>query len=524
MNGRVDLRVACPGGIIGTGALRTVAELSGAWGIDRLTIGHRQDLLVAGIPESYVARFRAAVAPLEVDRADASGHPNITSSAAATGIMRGARWLDAGIIQSILAGIRLRPSFAVNVADPHQDLLPLTSGLVNFLAADEVDSWRIAIAADHHPRRGARAPGRHDRVTLPYLVPSEYVAEAVRAAEETVVDTGAESSRLSEDLAHAIRARLGTRLVGADAGQRLPPPEYGDYEGVHPMQSGSGYWIGMSAGTRPFRHRFLEQLCMRAAQQGIGAVFTTCWRSLVLKNVAPEHLPEWRMLLGRHGVRVRHADAALHWQVCERLPEARELAGTMIARLSRRSIVTSGLSFAVTDDPTRHEVAVAIQPLADERSLLSGLRRRYAVRHREGFDRHNPGWLTFARRLRERDLAPALADLTRRFYRDDGEPPTSEALPPEPSRRSRRSRSAPESGRAPPAATSTTPRTATRSAKWHPAPRSRRCPPAGATRFATARPPTTNPCRAPRPSPRTRPRSTEPSCPGSCPDLSCTCY
>ena len=237
-------------------------------------------------------------------------------------------------------------------------------------------------------------------------MPSEYVAEAVRAAEETVVDAGAESSHLSEDLAHAIRARPGTRLVRADAGQRLPPPEYGDYEGIHPMQSGSGYWIGMSAGTRPFRHQFLEQMCMRAARQGIGAVFTTCWRSLVLKNVAPEHLPEWRMLLGRHGVGVRHADAALHWQVCERLPEARELAGTMIARLSRRSIVTSGLSFAVTDDPTRHEVAVAIQPLADERSLLSGLRRRYAVRHREGFDRHNPGWLTFARRLRERDLAP----------------------------------------------------------------------------------------------------------------------
>ena len=346
--------------------------------------------------------------------------------------MRGVRWLDVGIIQSILAGIRLRPSFAVNVADPHQDLLPLTSGLLNFLAADEVDSWRIAIAADHHPRRGARAPGRHDRVTLPYLVPSEYVAEAVRAAEETVVDAGAESSHLSEDLAHAIRVRLGTRLVHADAGQRLPPPEYGDYEGVHPVQSSSGYWIGMSAGTRPFRHRFLEQMCMRAAQQGIGAVFTTCWRSLVLKNVAQEHLPEWRMLLGRHGVRVRHADAALHWQVSDRLPEARELAGTMIARLSRRSIVTSGLSFAVTDDPTRHEVAVAIQPLADERLPLSGLRRRYAVRHREGFDRHNPGWLTFARRLRERDLAAALAVLTRRFYRDDGEPPTAEALPPEP--------------------------------------------------------------------------------------------
>ena len=433
---------------------------------------------MAGIPDSYVARFRAAVAPLEVDRADATGHPNVTSSAAACGITRGARWLDVGIIQSILAGIRLRPSFAVNVADPHQDLLPLTSGLVNFLAADEVDSWRIAIAADHHPRRGARAPGRHDRVTLPYLVPSEYVAEAVRAAEETVVDTGAESSRLSEDLAHAIRARLGTRLVAC--GRRATPAT----ARVRRLRRRTSHAVRFRLlDWHERRHAAIpapaswSRLCMRAAQQGIGAVFTTCWRSLVLKNVAPEHLPEWRMLLGRHGVRVRHADAVLHWQVCERLPEARELAGTMIARLSRRSIVTSGLSFAVTDDPTRHEVAVAIQPLAAERSPLSGLRRRYAVRHREGFDRHNPGWLTFARRLRERDLAPALADLTRRFYRDDGEPPTFEALPPEPpSRRSRRSRSAPESGRAPPAATSTTPRTATRSAKWHPAPRSRRCP------------------------------------------------
>lgn len=432
MSGRVDLRVACPGGIIGTGALRTVAELSGAWGIDRLTIGHRQDLLVAGIPDSYVARFRAAVAPLEVDRADAGCPPNITSSAAACGIMRGVPWLDAGIMQSILAGIRMRPSFAVNVADPHQDLLPLASGLVNFLAADEVDSWRIAIAADHHPRRGTRAPGRHDRVTLPYLVPSEYVAEAVRAAEETAAAAGGASSRLSEELAHAIRDCLGSRMVHAAAGQRLPPPEYGDYEGVHSMHSGSGYWIGMSAGTRPFRHRFVEQLCMRAAQQGIGAVFTTCWRSLVLKNVAPERLPEWRMLLGRHGVRVRHVDAALHWQVADRLPEARELAGTVIARLSRRSIVTAGLSFAVTDDPPRHEVAVAIEPVADERLPFARLRRRYAVRHREGFDRHNPGWLTFARQLRERDLAVALAALARRYYRDDGEPPTSEAPEPEP--------------------------------------------------------------------------------------------
>ena len=432
MNERVDLRVACPGGIIGTGALRTVAELSGAWGVDRLTIGHRQDLLVAGIPDTYVARFRSAVAPLRVDRAEASGHPNVTSSAAACGIARGVPWLDAGIIQSILTGIRFRPSFAINVADPHQDLLPLTSGLVNFLAADEVDSWRISVAADHHPRRGARAPGRHDRVTLPYLVPSEYVAEAVRAAEETVGDAGAEASHVSEDLAHAVRVRLGARLVHADTGQRLPPPEYGDYEGVHPMQSGSGYWIGMSAGTRPFRHRFLEQMCIRAAQQGIGAVFTTCWRSLVLKNVAQEQLPEWRMLLGRHGVRVRHVDAALHWQISDRLPQARDLAGTTIARLARRSIVTSGLSFAVTDDPTRHEVAVAVQPLADERLPFSRLRRRYAVRHREGFDRHNPGWLTFARRLRERDLAAAIATLTRRFYRDDGEPPTPEAEPPEP--------------------------------------------------------------------------------------------
>ena len=432
MNGRVDLRVTCPGGIIGTGALRTVAELSGAWGVDRLTVGHRQDLLVAGIPDSYVARFRAAVAPLEVDRAEARGHPNITSSAAACGIKRGVPWLDAGIIQSILAGIRFRPAFAVNVADPHQDLLPLTSGLVNFLAADEVDSWRIAVAADHHPRRGTRAPGRHDRVTLPYLVPSEYVAEAVRAAEETAADAGTASVRLSEELAHAIRDRLGTRMVHAGAGQRLPPPEYGDYEGVHPMHSGSGYWIGMSAGTRPFRHRFLEQMCMRAAEQGIGAVFTTCWRSFVLKNVAPEHLPEWRMLLGRHGVRVRHVDAALHWQVSDRLPEARALAGTMIARLSRRSIVTAGLSFAVTDDPPRHEVAVAVEPLADERLPFSRLRRRYAVRHREGFDRHHPGWLTFARRLRERDLAAALAALARRYYRDDGEPPPSEAPAPQP--------------------------------------------------------------------------------------------
>ena len=216
------------------------------------------------------------------------------------------------------------------------------------------------------------------------------------------------------------------------------------------------------------------------------------------------------MLLGRHGVRVRHVDAALHWQVADRLPEAREPAATMIARLSRCSVVTSGLSFAVTDDPARHEVAVAIQPLADERLPLSGLRRRYAVRHREGFDRHNPGWLTFARRLRERDLAAALADLTRRFYRDDGELPASESLPPEPpvEERSGTWSCAACANEYDPTYGDPLGEVAAGTA-FATLPPGWRCP------YATARPPTTNPCPAPWHRPRNRPRTAEPSCPGS---------
>ena len=153
---------------------------------------------------------------------------------------------------------------------------------------------------------------------------------------------------------------------------------------------------------------------------------------------------------------------------------------------------------------------MAIQPLAAERLPLSGLRRRYAVRHRKGFDRHNPGWLTFARRLRERDLAPVLADLTRRFYRNDGEPPTSEALPPEPPE-------SPESPQPP------QPPIEERSGTWScaacgneydpaygdplgevaPDTAFAALPPVGAARYATARSPTINPAARPGPAPGT---------------------
>ena len=71
--------------------------------------------------------------------------------------MRGVRWLDAGIIQSILAGIRFRPSFAVNVADPHQDLLPLSSGLLNFVAAETRSTWRRRVDSRRSPSSGCRA-------------------------------------------------------------------------------------------------------------------------------------------------------------------------------------------------------------------------------------------------------------------------------------------------------------------------------------------------------------------------------
>lgn len=313
MSDPVDLRVACPGGIIAPAALRTIAELSGAWGADRLRIGCRQDLLVEGIAAAYEERFRAAVAPLAVDRlgdgAAIDAHPNITSSAPAAGIVPGVRWLDAAAIRHVLAGIRFRPSVAVNVTDPNQDLLPLTAGLLNFLAADEAHAWRISIAADHHPRRRARGTGSQDRVTLPCLVPSEHVAEVVKVADEAVGDHDAGAPTLA-DLARTIRLRLGAKLVEATDRHPVPPAEYGEYEGVHPMPAGAGYWIGLSTGTVPYRWRFLERLCMRAAEEGIDTLFATPWRSWVLKGVRQESLPAWRTLFGRHGVRVRHVDAA----------------------------------------------------------------------------------------------------------------------------------------------------------------------------------------------------------------------
>ena len=123
--------------LVGVGKVRT----DSCYG--KLIILRRVLFLYRNLPFLFVTTIDSSVAV----------RPRLAASCAAR-----AGWTPASSSRSWPAS-GLRPSFAVNVADPHQDLLPLTSGLLNFLAADEVESWRIAIAAHHHPRRGPQFRG-----------------------------------------------------------------------------------------------------------------------------------------------------------------------------------------------------------------------------------------------------------------------------------------------------------------------------------------------------------------------------
>ncbi|HVS96089.1 MAG TPA: hypothetical protein VHE54_06370, partial [Puia sp.] len=337
------------GGIVGAGDLYAIVEAATRAKVEDMQFGGRQQLfckVADQYGEAFLRRLDEAGIFYETE---AERYPNIISSYVTEGIFTGSesQWVSEGLYKDILNGFDYRPRLKINLVDIGQSFVPFLTGHLNFISSGLNNHWHLVV----------RLPGTNELYTWPAGIYSPDIPGISRVMEERwfgADGSGLESPQAEEaargagwdqHLFDAVskpgRFREGPRLPEL----RLPRFQLPYYEGFN--RSGNRYWLGVYRREELFPTSFLKDVCLLALQTKIGQLYTTPWKSLLIKDIAVQDVTRWEYVLGKYRMNVRHASNELNWQTEDLCPDGLRLKRYLVRQLDQEDVRTEGLAFAI---------------------------------------------------------------------------------------------------------------------------------------------------------------------------------
>lgn len=402
------VKVNFPGGIVPAGDLLSIAEAAQTSAVRGLRFGGRQQLLL----EAYSDRLaeltdalEAAALPFEVD---ADTYPNIVSSCVAEQVVYSSGWLKEGVYKDVLDAFDYQPRLSVNLVDQGQSFVPFDTGRLNFIASGIGNYWHLLVRVS--------VEGRLQE--WPSLVYSGNIPRLVRRLEELL---GAAPAFEAAPSAADDLARLYHDIMTTEQWTEQPiqePLSFPDfalpyYEGFNRYKD--RLWLGIYRRDELFAPAFLKDLCQLCLQTKVAQLHISPWKSLVIQGIAPKERKGWDIVLGRHGINVRHSLSELSWQVEDLSEEGLALKHYLVRQFDRDDVRTFGLCFAVqveTDTRLFGLVLIRKQPGSPRRKALD----RYEILYREDFDVRSSTYILFRKDIEKENLGPYLKSLCKYFY------------------------------------------------------------------------------------------------------------
>jgi rubredoxin len=409
------VKVNCPGGIVSAGDLLSIAKAALAAGLQGLRFGGRQQLLMEVYSDKLApltAALHDAALPFEVD---ADIYPNIMSACVAEQMVYTSSWLREGVYKDVLDSFDYRTRLAVNLVDQGQSFVPLNTGQLNFIASGMGNYWHLLLRVSPEGRLQEWKS----------LVYSGNIPRLTRRLEGFLLDgekSSAESGTDPQDEAARVR-RMYDDILHSEQWMEQPPQEqisYPDfalpyYEGFNRYLD--RLWLGIYRRDELFTPAFLVNLCTLCLQTKVAQLYTTPWKSLVIQGIAPGDRKRWDIILGRHGINVRHSLCELSWQVEDISDEGLSLKHYLVRQFDRDDIRTFGLCFAIQ---MQHGAClfglVQIRRQPSRKSTQLKALDRYDILYRKDFDACSDEYILFRKDVEKDQLGTYLKSLCKYFY------------------------------------------------------------------------------------------------------------
>jgi rubredoxin len=391
------------GGIVSPGHLKNVLEVAAEAKVSHVRFGLRQQLLF-DVPPKNIDLFATACLAKNISyqlKNDAA--PNITSSYPAAGIFTADTWLREGVYKDIFNSFTYQPKLKINISDCTQSLVPFFTGHINWISSSSAHFWHLYI----------RFPTTQKVYSYPELIytndvplVSAHVEQLLLNCDEHVTD--------SESLYKQMKT---AGYVSKVPDQELTLPKFSlpYYEGFNRYDN--NYWLGIYRRDELFAVPFLIDVCTLCMETKIGQLYTTPWKSIIIKGIEPDDRNKWDYVLGKYRINVRHAANELNWQVEDNNEDGLMLKRLLIRHFDKEDVRTYGLCFAVKMKPHSGMFGSIVVNRQEGKNpgKLKAL-QRFEILYTNDFNPNSFQYKSFRKDVEKEHLATYLVSLCKLFY------------------------------------------------------------------------------------------------------------
>ena len=397
------------GGIVSPGYLKDILEIAADAHIQNVRFGLRQQMTI-DVPAKYVTTFSSSCKAKGIEFYKiGEAAPNIVSSYPAAGIFNNENWLKEGTYKDIFNLFDRAPNLKINICDSSQSFVPFFTGHINWISSSSEHFWHLYI----------RFPKTQKLFQWPHLVYTNDVPALSRDIEEIIVrdpksyygNKNADGNVLFEKI------KLKSLYVSrsADRGIEFPGFSLPYYEGFYKYDS--NYWLGIYRRNELFPVPFLIDMCDVCIQTRVGQLYTTPWKSIIIKGIENNSRSLWDYVLGKYRINVRHAANELNWQVEDESEESLQLKRHIIRYFDKEDLRTYGLCFAVQIDvssPMYGSVIIRKQENKNRNRMKS--LERFDILYSTDFNPNSGKLITFRQNVEKDHLGTYLVSLCKMFY------------------------------------------------------------------------------------------------------------
>ena len=397
------IKINLPGGIVAAGDLHGWMAAGERCGIKYVQLGNRQQLYCI-VDNGPVQEFTKELDRLNVVyELNSDRFPNILTSYVTEGVFQNSHWLSEGLYKDILQLFDYRPALKVSLVDAGQTFIPFFTGNINFISSPVNNYWYLYV--------------RFVKTTIIYpwrgLIYSDDIPRISRCIEELMLgEPSLTDGDALYDRVHAAEHFI-TQPVGG--GLHVPDFELPYYEGFN--RYGEKTWLGIYRRDECFPVTFLKEIAALCLQTKTGQLYTTPWKSLVIKGIAAVHREAWHFLLNKYRINVHHAANELNWQIEDLDEEGLNLKRNIIRQFDRDDIRTQGLCFAIKTRPHSGLFgAVVIRKQLNRSRSKSRALDRYDILYTRDFNPNSREYVLFRKDVRRENLGTYLVALCKYFY------------------------------------------------------------------------------------------------------------
>lgn len=410
MQQTITVTINFKGGIVSPGYLKDVLEAASAAHVTHFSFGLRQQLMMDVAAGKFAIFENICNQKNILFQQGRHVSPNIISSYSAANIFTNENWLSEGVYKDIFDLFTYQPKLKISICDGKQSFAPLFTSHFNLLSSNHSHFWYLYL----------RFPQTNIMYCWPDLIYTNDIANVSEQLEEIIL--GDRSSfdvdkYPNGDALYNYFKRKGITYISKPVEEPLMVPDFylPYYEGFNKINN--KFWLGIYRRDELFGVDFMKEICAVCLETKIGQLYTTLWKTIIIKGIEVSQRKLWDYVLGKYRINVRHAANELNWQVEDNNEDGLILKRQIIRHFDKEDVRTYGLSFAIKTKPSSCMFgSVIINKKQNKNSNRLKSLDRFDILHTQDFNPNTGELILFRENVEKEHLGTYLVSLCKFFY------------------------------------------------------------------------------------------------------------